>query len=270
VPTPSGGRTFYLSPTGSDTASGSLSAPRRTLLAGSRLLAPGDTLLVRGGTYRDPGGYNWATTADGTASAPITVKNVSYITFDGLAFTRYHPRDNGIILVLEAEWITFRRVRSYAHDTVADTEHHIYVSGAANVLVDQAYLTGIRGAAVHIYGRPSSNVRVTNSAMIDNGVGILASNQLQGGTFTGNVLEGNGKAFWFVASGASRVKVSRNRIQGPVGIWIESLSAAPIEESLDCIDSEVPFRVGWPGSPRSLAWWQSSGRGEGTTLSGCP
>lgn len=125
---PVSGRTFYLSPDGSDTASGSITAPRKTLLAGSSLLGPGDTLLLRGGTYHDPGNYNWAPTASGTATAPITakaypgeipvfdggasvpatgwnshpqialiLKNVSWVTIEDLTFVHFDPWMDGIL-----------------------------------------------------------------------------------------------------------------------------------------------------------------------------
>lgn len=45
------GRTFYVAPTGSDSAAGSIDRPWRTLNASVAKLQPGDTLYVRGGTY---------------------------------------------------------------------------------------------------------------------------------------------------------------------------------------------------------------------------
>ena len=90
------GRTFYISPTGSDRADGSMDNPRLTILAGSELLKPGDTLLVRGGTYHDPGRFDWASTASGTASEPITVKAYPGETpvFDGNATAQATSHDS--------------------------------------------------------------------------------------------------------------------------------------------------------------------------------
>ncbi|MGH9867893.1 MAG: PKD domain-containing protein [Candidatus Polarisedimenticolia bacterium] len=69
VPAPAAGRTFYVSPQGSDSAAGSLTAPWRTVGFGAGRLAPGDTLLVRGGTYREAPSIS----VSGTAAQPITI-----------------------------------------------------------------------------------------------------------------------------------------------------------------------------------------------------
>ena len=263
-------------------------------------MKPGDTLLVRGGTYHDPGGYDWATTASGTASSPITVEaypgetpifdggrtvqqalivqNVAYVTFDGLSFTRYAPYDNGIILILASDHITLRGVRSYGSLGVgpgdSSSDHHIYVSdGASNILIDGCYLDGIQGGGVHIYGgASSSNVGVTNSRISNNGFGIMPSTKLAGGTFTNNVLTGNGSAFWLNRTGARNLTIRGNTISGPVGLWVESLASVPgLVETNDCLDSPAPFKVGWPepSSSWTLAQWQAAGYGEGTVVGAC-
>jgi hypothetical protein len=62
---------FYVAPDGSDAGPGTLDRPFRTLARGVRVLTPGATLYVRGGTYAEalinniPGGTSW--------SAPVTV-----------------------------------------------------------------------------------------------------------------------------------------------------------------------------------------------------
>lgn len=47
------GSTYYLSPTGSDQGAGTLGSPWRTFIHAFGRLEPGDTLLVRGGTYKE-------------------------------------------------------------------------------------------------------------------------------------------------------------------------------------------------------------------------
>jgi hypothetical protein len=74
VPAPAAvtaGRTLYVSTTGSDRATGTLTAPLRTVAAGMRALRPGDTLYVRGGRYVER--IKNPTVVAGTATAPITV-----------------------------------------------------------------------------------------------------------------------------------------------------------------------------------------------------
>jgi len=46
--------TYYVATTGSDSNPGTQAAPFKTLAKGSRALAAGDTLFIRGGTYNEP------------------------------------------------------------------------------------------------------------------------------------------------------------------------------------------------------------------------
>jgi hypothetical protein len=295
TPTTGSGQTFYLAPSGSDSADGSVGAPRRTILAGSRLLGPGDTLLVRGGTYHDPGGYNWATSASGTASAPITVRaypgetpvfdgglnvqqalilqSVAWVTIDGLTFTRDVPYDNGVILILGTSHVTLRGIHSFGHVAQgpgdSSSDHHIYAVGSADLLIDGVTLDGIPGAAIHIYGStPNARITVRNSILTNNGTGILAGSGLAGGSFTGNRISATSYGLHF-NSGTTGVEVAGNRISAPVGLWTEWLANyGPASEHDDCI-SVNPFRVGWPGSALSLSQWQAAGRGAGDTIGSC-
>src|SRR5262249_60723091 len=95
--------TFYVAPTGNDGAAGSSLAPWQTLQKAANTAGPGDTVLVRAGTYT---GFNLSTS--GTASQPITfradpgvtitqpnnrtpdginLEGASYITIDGFNVT---------------------------------------------------------------------------------------------------------------------------------------------------------------------------------------
>ncbi len=65
--------TYYIATSGSDSAAGSLSSPFASLSKFFSIAKPGDTALIRGGTYS-----NWVNiepNKSGTASAPITVSN---------------------------------------------------------------------------------------------------------------------------------------------------------------------------------------------------
>lgn len=61
---------IHVAPGGSDTAAGTGSAPLATLQAGVNRLAPGDTLLVHGGIYRETVAFP----RSGAAGMPITLK----------------------------------------------------------------------------------------------------------------------------------------------------------------------------------------------------
>src|SRR3990170_5581953 len=66
------GTTVYLSVNGSDSNSGTLNSPWKTLAYALTKLSPGDTLYLRGGIYYETG---ISVSPRGTASAPITVRS---------------------------------------------------------------------------------------------------------------------------------------------------------------------------------------------------
>ncbi len=65
---------YYISPSGNDTAPGTLEDPWRTMQKAVDTLMPGDTLFVRGGQY-DGVITGWSFEYSGTASQPITITN---------------------------------------------------------------------------------------------------------------------------------------------------------------------------------------------------
>ena len=135
------GATYYLSTSGSDSASGaSSSSPWKTFSHALPRLSPGDTLILANGTYTD---YNsgWpffrcgSTAKNGTASSPITIKaanerqaflkgdgnlygilvwDCSYWVFEGLR-VESADKSNSItpgqaIYALNSHHLTFRRL----------------------------------------------------------------------------------------------------------------------------------------------------------------
>lgn len=65
---------IYVATNGNDsTANGSTNAPYKTIMAAYKQAKPGDTVMVRPGTYTTVGGYMLQ--SNGTASAPITIKS---------------------------------------------------------------------------------------------------------------------------------------------------------------------------------------------------
>lgn len=85
TPTPitGSGRTYYLSPTGSDAAGGGTQAAAwRTFARAWQALQPGDTLLLLDGTYTEPIAPN---VRNGQAGKPITVRSLNdgMVVIDG-------------------------------------------------------------------------------------------------------------------------------------------------------------------------------------------
>ncbi len=288
-----------MSPSGSDTASGSATAPFRSLRFWTGTLRPGDTVLVRGGSYHEPGAGNiWKPTVSGTATAPITVKaypgevpvfdgdrsgqqafvlsGVSYIIVDGLTFTRYAPNGNGVFIISDAHHITVRGITMTGNVGLTDNDHDVYIShGSSDILIDRSTLDGMPGAAVHIYSADNyagTRITITNNRLTNSGWGILAESNLAGGIFQDNVLDGN--ALGLKIAYTTGVDVSHNVIRGPVGMWIEGppdigTGSSPITESYNCIDAPVPFKVKWPVVNWTLAQWQTTGQGVGDRVGTC-
>lgn len=101
-------QTFYISPSGKDTSLGSLDQPFATIKRATKSIQPGDTLVLRGGTYReqiDLYGMNgspsaWYTLKNYPGEAPILqgnntlgigliFNNCSYWQIEGIKMTGY-------------------------------------------------------------------------------------------------------------------------------------------------------------------------------------
>lgn len=103
--------TYYISPTGNDSASGSFQAPWRTFSKAMTVIIPGDTLEVRGGTYAQSinpkagtqglpvtiiaaQGETPIISGSGTGSG-VNLVDKSYVIIDGLTITNFN---NGLEL----------------------------------------------------------------------------------------------------------------------------------------------------------------------------
>lgn len=83
--------TLYVSPSGSDTAAGTLAAPYKSIQVAVNKAVAGDTIYLRAGTY-SPTTNIQIKSKSGTASAPITLSSYSgekvVIDGEGLPYTQ--------------------------------------------------------------------------------------------------------------------------------------------------------------------------------------
>jgi parallel beta-helix repeat protein len=93
--------TYYVSPTGSDSAAGSANAPFQTLQHAANLVHPGDTVDARPGTYAAGFILGWDFATAGTPTAPITFHGESGAIIAG---KDSHTAD-GIDLEPGCDWI---------------------------------------------------------------------------------------------------------------------------------------------------------------------
>jgi hypothetical protein len=156
---PSTGPTFYVATNGSDSNSGTLAQPWRTIQKAFNTLGPGERALVRDGLY----GESLDMTRAGTAAAPITIES----------YPGEHPIVNGggnrpLELSSSAAYI---RVRGFLFEDSPHTSggnvdvygHHIELSG--NDVRD--------GKDQGIYtAEESHDVQILGNVIHDNGEGI--------------------------------------------------------------------------------------------------
>ena len=146
-PSPLVGTTYVLAPDGHDDDPGSAAKPWATLAHAAKRLKPGDTLEVKGGTYRRES-IDWQTS--GSADGPITIRaaageqpvfdgggvghfavirgGAAYLVFDGLTITGYDIVDDGIIVAMDgAHHLTFQNLRMTGNDGQDQRSHLIYL-----------------------------------------------------------------------------------------------------------------------------------------------
>lgn len=94
--------TYFVSTTGSDWAAGTLRAPFRTIQHAANLVRPGDTVLIRGGTYHE----TVTPARSGTPGAPITFAayNGENVTIDGADAVSGWTRSGGSIYRTSVPW----------------------------------------------------------------------------------------------------------------------------------------------------------------------
>lgn len=108
----------YVSPEGDDSASGAADAPWKTLAVALSRLAPGDTLMVRGGVYRERA---IAVQVAGTPESPIEIRG--------------YPGEQPVV---DAGLDPFRTAGNTDWE-LFDVEHDVYRSVATYPNVDQVY-----------------------------------------------------------------------------------------------------------------------------------
>lgn len=212
--TPTTGDALYIAPTGNDANPCTLAAPCRTILDASAQLAPGDTLLVRGGTYAGQGGYNWQ--SSGVAGNPVTIRNYpgetplftganwshgiivsghSHVVIDGLAFTGFGmgPSGDAAILLLNASDIVIQNTTLTNNGAQFQSDHHIYVnSGCSDLTIRNSLMDGTPGAAVHLFHDPGpTNVLIEGNTMRNGYWGVVIGSNANGVAMNGNTFSGN-------------------------------------------------------------------------------
>jgi uncharacterized protein (TIGR03437 family) len=163
---------FYAAPDGS--GPGTLSNPSSltTALSGTRA-RPGDTIYLRGGTYRG----TWISKLTGTAAAPILVRPYGRerVTLDGSRAGQ--PEKNVAVLAVEGGYVHFHDLEV----TNSDPERRITVPGSNP--------PNRRGSGVYVR---APGVKIINCVIHDAGEGINAYIPAPDFEAYGNLIYNNG------------------------------------------------------------------------------
>lgn len=229
--------TFYLSTSGSDAAAGGSTTPWRTFGFAISRLNPGDTLLVRGGTFVEQ--VKNPTIKAGTTSAPITVKAVTgerpvlqgllwlkgqnNWTFDGINFTWSATNTASDHMVKMINGDNWRLTNSEIWG--AHSYSGLLISGGTNWQVDHNYLHDTYATnslnqdhLIYISEGLSGGIIERNSFRTSpNGRGIKIGQPDGVGTAPGNIdirfntfYDNLGPSNIQVSYGATNVRMTRN------------------------------------------------------------
>ena len=133
----------YVSPTGSDSASGSIRSPWRSVETGLRRMRPGQVLYVRGGVYNETVDLDLP---DGTSTARITVAG----------YPGERAVVKGLVRLRDADYWTFRRLH-FTWGGGSYTDHMVKLVGGRGWILERSHIWGARSFAnVLVTGNPRS------------------------------------------------------------------------------------------------------------------
>jgi parallel beta-helix repeat protein len=245
----SNGQTFFVSPSGSDGAAGSASAPWSTIGHALESVNPGDTVLVRAGTYTD----SLTVTRSGSASAVITLA----------AATGERPVLTGRLKVaadyIRVTGFLFDGQRNNSQDvSVYLTGNHIEVSG--NV-IRNGFMSGIYAGTSG--AGPVDDLRIVGNTIVDNGTHVNLDHGIYCGDcrdslIAGNLITGNKAAGIQLYPDANGNVVTGNTIarNGRFGVIIGSESSTTssrnlLTDNVIAFNGETGIRAYWGGQPGS-------------------
>lgn len=217
---------YYVSPTGSDSQTGTIGQPFASLQYAHDLAKPGDTIYLRGGVYALTEGIQL--TRDGTSGAPITIANYPGETpiLDGsrMTSTEYYGRTGAGGWVLDGSSISYNHIvgleirggpmggfvmRDESHNNVVE-RLDVHDNGRG----------GSEGKGISLYGASSNNLFLNNDSHDnrdlagDNADGFQVSTSGAGNVLRGNRAWGNsddGFDFFNIQNGTRNAPV---RIEG--------------------------------------------------------
>lgn len=190
---------YYVSPTGSDSQTGTIERPFASLQYAHDLAKPGDTIYLRGGVYALTEGIQL--TRDGTSGAPITIANYPGETpiLDGsrMTSTDYYGSAGAGGWVLDGSSLSWNHIVGLEirggpmGGFVLRDESHNNVIEQLDVH-DNGRLTYWEGKGISLFGASSNNLFLNNDSHDNRDLSGDNADGFQVSTSgTGNVLRGN-------------------------------------------------------------------------------
>ncbi len=284
---------YYMAPTGSDSAAGTLEKPWKSYKRAQTALKPGDTLFARGGLYKKAGEYHdWK--VSGTATAPITFRNYpgetpvfdggmtaanpnggegyflmfighSYVTVQGLKIQHYNDEwGNGAVQFEEgAHHIIVIGNYFFENGYSNELDHHIYIERGKphDITIEGNTFDTSPGGGIHLYHSPNGeNIYIYNNYFTNCYYGIvmadLATNlYIYNNTFYNN-RDVNISIDDHGSVGVKNIQIMNNisyNSNGAPGLKVGSRDAAQVSEDYNLWYSTDGRPISWQGDRYSVA-----------------
>jgi hypothetical protein len=259
---------YYVAPNGSDTNPGTFAEPFATIAKASSVVAPGNTVYVRAGTYNE----QVAIMASGTSNARIT-----FAAYPGEA-----PIIDGSGLLIDKDHALVQIGEPTNEDTgpLGDTGNYVALSGFT-IQRSSGRGIAITGDYVHInnnkvmqvqyagiIGRQTNSSQFASNEVWDTARINAAHTNAKGGwpaaltvwessniAITGNLVHNNhgeGISAW---QGASRVYITRNKVYDNwgVNIYLDTVSKSVIEQNV-VYETNTTYIPRFEGGKENALW----------------
>ncbi len=141
--------TYYVSPSGSDAAPGTLESPWKTIGKAATSLAPGDTVLVRAGTYNE----RVQVAVSGLPGAEVTFAAYpgESPVIDGTGIAGSSEDLSGLFEVVLQSWVRVRGLR-VQHATQGDLTAGILVESSQHVTIESCATYDTISSGIGVWG----------------------------------------------------------------------------------------------------------------------
>lgn len=221
--------TFYVAPFGADTSPGTIAQPWRTIGKAATTLAPGDTVLIRAGTYAE----QVQVTVSGTEGAEVTFAAYpgESPVLDGTSVVVSTGDLAGLFEVVQRSWVRVRGLK-VQHAGPGELTAGFLVEDSSHVTVESCSTFDTVSSGIGVWG--GSDVTLAGNDVAFACTGPMQESISVGGT-TGFELRGNvvrdgppmpaGKEGICIKDGSNTGTVHHNQVSGlheKVGLYLDA------------------------------------------------